>query len=328
LAEVLSARGLATAGFIANPNAGRTYGHARGFETFEELEGTPPPPGEKLVERFADFLRRTNEPFFAYVHVREPHFPFDPPAPFKDRFGAPRLLPREAFTDPDWLESLNRRGNPTPGEIHDLVRAYEANLAYADHVVERLRASLEAAGHGRDTALVVTADHGEALGEHGFVGHNEQVFVESAHIPLVLHVPGLGAARLRRPASLLDIAPTLAALLGTAADAVSGFRGQDLLAPEGGPERGVRSVAADGKAMAWRDARYTLVVSRGRASLYDRHDDPGELRDRSAEMPDRLGQLARELRERGGPAIELAADEGAPPDPETAAMLRALGYVR
>lgn len=327
LAEILSARGFETAGFSANPNAGRTQGHARGFSEFHELEGTPPPPGEKLVEMLADFLRRARGRFLAYVHVREPHFPYDPPAPFADRFGPPRLLPKEAFTDPDWLDSLNRRGNPTPGETSDLVRMYEANLAYADHVVGRLRAALQQAGVWDETALVVTADHGEAMGEHGFVGHNEQVFSESAQIPLVIRVPGLGGERLTRLAGLMDVAPTLAGLLGVR-DGASSFRGVDLLAPEGGPERGLRSVTADAKTVAWRDARYTLVLSRGRSQLFDRREDPSEHHDRAREKPEVLARLLGELRREGGLSVELAADEGAVPDPAQQELLRALGYTR
>jgi arylsulfatase A-like enzyme len=327
LAEILSARGFETAGFIGNPNAGRTYGHARGFAEFRELEGTPPPPGEKLVELFAAFLERTRGRFFTYVHVREPHFPFHPPTPFSDRFGPPRLLPREAFTDPDWLDSLNRRGNPTPGEIRDFVSQYEANLAYADHVVGRLRSALETAGRWDETVFVVTADHGEALGEHGFVGHNQQVYAESAQVPLVVRVPGLGAARLGRMASLLDLAPTLAVLLG-AGDAASTFRGVDLLAPEAGPERGLRCIAADGKAVAWRDPRYTLVVSGGRAALFDRREDPGETHDRARDKPEVVARLAEALRGEWPEGLELATDEGSVPDADTASLLRALGYVR
>jgi arylsulfatase len=327
LAEILRARGFQTAGFSANPNAGRTYGHARGFSEFHELEGPAPPRSGPLVERFVDFLGRVRGRFFAYVHVREPHFPYDPPAPFSDRFGPPLLLPMEAFTDPEWLESLNRRGSPTPGERGDLLRRYEANLAYADHLVDRLRAALVTAGLWEETALVVTADHGEAMGEHGFVGHNEQVFVESAQVPLVMRVPGLGARRLTRLASLMDVAPTLAVLLG-AAEAGGSFRGVNLLGPDDGRRRGLACVTVDAKTVAWRDDRYTLVLSGDRVQLFDRHEDPGESRDRARDWVELRTRLLGELRSEWGSKLKIDAAEGAVPDPDTRRMLRALGYVQ
>src|SRR5262249_56705222 len=76
LAEILSTHGVATAGFLANPNAGRNVGLDRGFARFEELDRVPPPRSDELLPALESFLRETSGRFFAYVHVREPHFPY------------------------------------------------------------------------------------------------------------------------------------------------------------------------------------------------------------------------------------------------------------
>lgn len=328
LAEILAARGVATAGFVANPNAGRNFGLARGFDRFDELDGLPPPRSDQLLPGFESFVRETRGRFFAYVHVREPHFPYDPPPAFKAPFGLPRLLPAEAFTDPDWIDSLNRRGGPTEAEGADLRRMYEANLAFADSLVARLRRILEDAGAWKQTAFIVTADHGEALGEHGFVGHNRQVYAESAQVPLVMRVPGLAPARRTRLASLLDVAPTVAGLLEVA-DARSGFHGQDLLSTSGEGERHLLCVGTEpAPAVAWRDELHTLVVSGQRAELFDRTEDPGETRDRSREEPGVIARMLEELEEARNQRAAVPPENLASPSPEAKELLRALGYVR
>jgi arylsulfatase A-like enzyme len=325
LAEILSAHDVTTAGFLANPNAGKNAGLARGFKRFEELDGMPP-RSDELVPAFERFVRESHGRFFAYVHVREPHFPYDPPASFKAPFGAPRLLPAEAFTDPDWIDSLNRRGGPTEAEASDLRRMYQANLAFADSLVGRLRRVLESSGAWKDTAFILTADHGEALGEHGFVGHNLQVYAESAQVPLLVRVPGVPPTRRTPLASLIDLAPTIAGLL-EAKDPKVRFRGQDLLATSGEEERRLLCVASGNEpAVAWRDELHTLVVSGQKAELFDRADDPGEARDRASEEP---GVIARMLKELELARVDLAAvpvPDPERPTPEQKERLRALGY--
>jgi arylsulfatase A-like enzyme len=327
LAEVLKAAGVGTAGFVANPNAGHSSGHERGFEEFRQIEGVPPPPSEELVGDFGDFLERKGKTrFFAYLHLREPHFPYAPPPPFALRFGGPQVLPAEVFSDADWMASLNlRKGGPTSAEALDLVRAYEANLGYADHLVGQIRARLEAAGLAESTALIVTADHGEALGEHGRVGHNDQAYAESAHIPMLLRVPGRSARRSSRLVSLLDVAPTIAQLFGVSP---AGFEGVSLMAEEGPPERGLLCVGTDPKAVrAFRDARYSLVTTRGRTELFDRRHDPGETQDLAPTEPVLLSSLV-DLRARAEALRTTFTEEAPALEPKSRDALRALGYLQ
>ncbi len=325
LPEVLFANGVATAAFVANPNAGRNLGLDRGFALFDERDADPPPRSDELVPAFEAFVRAQAGRFFAYVHVREPHFPYDPPRAFAAAFGPARHVPEEAFTDPDWIDSLNRRGAPTEGEAEDLRRRYEANLAFADSVVARLRGVLESAGAWKDTAFVVTADHGEAFGEHGFVGHNRQVYAESAEVPLVLRLPGRPAARRSELASLLDLAPTIAGLFD-AHDADWSFEGRDLLKPLPADRRLL--CVADGTSpdVALRSERETLVVAGHDVHRYDSAGAPGEQHDLAPARPAIVSRLREQL-ERAKAHVDLGVPR-APlaPSTETKEMLRTLGY--
>jgi len=310
---------------VANPNAGRSFGHDRGFSAFAEEDGVPPPPSDGLVDQLEEFLGRVGRaPFFAYLHVREPHFPYLPPPPFAERLGENRVLPDEAFRDPDWVASLNRRGGPTPAEAAELERAYEANLAYADHLVGRVLARLRQTGLLARVAVIVTADHGESLGEHGHVGHNDQVYAESARVPLLLSLPGGPAERLGRLASLLDVAPTVTQLLGVPA---RGFEGISLLDREGPADRTLSCRGADAEAaLAVRDGRYTLVTTRRGVGLFDRQRDPGETSDLSTSRPAQLAAL-RARAERLS-TDEPSLDEAPRLEAASRDALRALGYLQ
>jgi len=341
LSELLAAQGIHAAGVVGNPNAGALLAFDRGFAEFHEVDDPTRERAETLLPTVDRILEtRRGGPLFLYVHVREPHFPYDPPPPFGGRFGVPTLLPREAALDPDWLPSLNRRGGPNPHEAADLTRLYDANLAYADDVVGRLRDRLAAAGRWAETALIVTADHGEAVGEHGFVGHNEQVYEESTRIPLIVRRPGLeafgaaGPKRVGALASLLDLAPTVAGLFGLPPEVATraGFRGRSLVAPdfaEGAERALMTSSAGDRPAFALRDHRTTLIVSsKGRAQLFDRQADPGETRDLAAAQPELLQRRLDALTAQRA-ALGHATETDEPrPSPRTQESLRALGYMR
>ena len=341
LSEILAAQGIHTAGVVGNPNAGASFGFDRGFAELHEVDDPTRERAESLlptVERILQARRASR--LFLYLHLREPHFPYDPPPPFRGRFGVPKLLPAEAALDPDWIPSLNRRGGPSPDEAVDLARLYDANLAYADDVIGRLRDRLSAAGLWGETALIVTADHGEALGEHGFVGHNDQVYDESTHVPLIVRGPGPetpgapGPKRIDALASLLDIAPTVAGLFGLPREACvrAGFRGRSLIAAdfaEGDERLLMTRSAGDPAAYALRDRRTTLIVSpKGQAQVFDRQASPGETQDLAAAQPELLQQRLDALaahRAALGQATEL---EEASPSPRTREALRALGYTR
>jgi len=221
LAQALGARGTHTAGFVANAMAGTAFGFDRGFSEFTEVFRLFPDLGS-TAGSFARVLPRwlqqhRDRPFFAYVHFREPHFPYDPPAPFTTRFGPDAPLDAVQRRDKAWYTAVNQgQVKPSEEEIAHLRRLYDGNLAFVDQQVGELRKALEAAGLWDKTVLIVAADHGEQLYEHGYVSHSAQVHEQSTHVPLIVRFPAGRGPRGERRAQLvdlLDVAPTVLEIL-------------------------------------------------------------------------------------------------------------------
>lgn len=332
LAERLTRRGVHTAAFVGNPSAGAAYSYDSGFAEYHESYTEGPQAGS-FRSLLQDFLQRNRERrFFAYVHYREPHFPYDPPPAFAERFPLEKL-PRGIATDKHLLDSVcGRVGGPTREDRRDLSRLYDANLAYVDAEVGWLWEQAAAAGLAGTTAVVVTADHGEALCEHGHIGHNQQVYDESVHVPLVVRRPGVrGSRRHDALVSLMDVGPTILGLLGLHEE-VAELDGRDLLASgtSGVPMRAVLSRSAVApEVFALRDQWYSLIYSPSldASELFDRQRDPGETHDLSATHPDLLRLYRTRILER----TERLKDPVAPPavalTPEVRQRLEALGYV-
>jgi arylsulfatase A-like enzyme len=341
LAELLTARGIATGGFVANAVAGVAFGFDRGFSDFREIF--------KDLGSRADGFRKVVPPwlgahvdrrFFAYVHFREPHFPYDPPPPFDTRFGPEGPISKAARQSTDWITDLNQsRRKPVPGEIEHLVRLYDGNLAFADQEVGALRRALEEDGLWEKTVVIVAADHGEELFEHGWIGHNVHLYEESMHVPLVVHFPrgaGPSGVRVQGLVDLLDVAPTIADVLrGAAQEGPPGeFQGLSLLPVIAGATAKAAILSRtvwDRPRYALRDARFKFLYDTrtGDQELYDLQDDPGETRDlaradtlRTAYYRQALQQWVASLA-RSRPA----GTEEATPSRDQCENLRSLGYI-
>jgi arylsulfatase A-like enzyme len=341
LAERVETRGIAAAGFVANGMAGPAFGLSRGFSHFEEVfRGHGSSASTFRVELWPWLEENRGRRFFAYAHFREPHFPYDAPSEFVARFGADAPLPKQARTEDRFITSVNWGGRElSADEQAHLVRLYDANLAFADSEIGALRRRMEELGLWEKTVVVVTSDHGEALYEHdGFVGHNQQVYEPSVHIPLIVRFPvGSGPAGVRVPALVdtLDVAPTILELLGLPGDAADGFTGRSLLpVMSGAPGKDVvfsRTTSERPRYMA-RDARFKYIFhSRfGAQELYDLVEDPGERHDLVRDKP-LLVSFYRQLLARW--LVDMKLGEVEPPPqaaltPEQRENLKALGYVQ
>jgi arylsulfatase A-like enzyme len=344
--ELLRVRGVHTAGFVANPSAGRPFGLDRGFAEFHELYrergrfvGVPRAEAFRpLLERFLAEQSGVGR-FFAYVHFIEPHFPYDPQPPFDTLFGNDAPLPESARRSQEWIRAVNAGASATPAQRDHLVRLYDGNLAAVDRELGRLRALLEASGLLERTVLIVTADHGEALGEHGFIGHAPQVYEEAVHIPLVVRFPkGVAAAgaRFNGFVDLLDLGPTLLDLFDVDwPDGVPPLEGRSLLpmvagAP-GKPSVVSRSMA-ERPVFGLREGRYKFVHSLrdGRSELYDLASDPGEQSDLADAEPLNVEfhrQTLYRWLDRLARASPISPATPVPLSEEDRAALRALGYV-
>lgn len=212
LAEVLAGAGYRTVAAVSQPNGGRSFGNAQGFEEFQELwvprspaevEHVVPRTGEEMrVSKASDFPPIVSEflaaddgrPLFMYLHVLEPHSPYAMPAEFRSRWLDPAY--DGPFAAGDSL-SFVRTGDserddywsPGAADLQAAVDLYDANLAWADHNLELVLEELRAAGVYEESLIIVTSDHGEAMWQHGRWGHNEDLYDEMLRVPLIVKLP-------------------------------------------------------------------------------------------------------------------------------------------
>jgi arylsulfatase A-like enzyme len=217
---------------------------------------------------------------------------------------------------------------------------YAAEIHHTDQELGRLLDALEAEAGGR-TLVVVTADHGESLGEHGIYYAHTGLYEPQLAVPLIVHWPGAPAIRSDARVSSLDIAPTVAELAGVRlGDArIAGVSLARLVRGEPDPRLAEPRVMvhqnAHNLAVAVRDGDWKLIwplgkdhpLLSGRPELYDLREDPGETRDRAAAEPARVAALRRAAE----PWIALGpVERGTVPHlaPEAVERLRALGYLQ
>ncbi len=231
--------------------------------------------------------------FFAWFHYFDPHLPYVPHA------GAPDFSPKEASKS-----ALARA-------------AYDEEVWFTDSHVGRLLAYVQAQPWARDTAIVVTADHGEAFGEHNHWGHGREVWEPLVRVPLVVYVPGVPPKRVEVKRSHIDLAPTILELTGTPQPSDRSLRGTSLVAdllagPDARlPERDVFIDMPKGPFNEMRRAYlsgtspgYKLVDIGRRYELYDLEHDPGERHD-LAEDKTRLAPFVAGLAKLRGTLQEL-----------------------
>jgi arylsulfatase A-like enzyme len=222
LAERLQGEGLETAAFVSSYILHPRFGFDRGFDRYEfvateglvwrdEEHAEFYARAESTTEQALDWLEPVLERgrrFFLWVHYFDPHFPYAPPEGF-------RLPPSHR---------VDLRGKRVPegvggrAALAALVRAYQGEVRYVDAEIGRLIETVRQHDPMGQTAIVVTSDHGEGLGDHGKLAHGTNLFEELVRIPLILRAPGLPAgARVSGPVQLEDLYPTLLSILGVAA---------------------------------------------------------------------------------------------------------------
>jgi arylsulfatase A-like enzyme len=234
LAELLGAHGYRCAAVTDGVMVSQIHGLAQGFEVFDERRETG------TLERVEGVLAADDgRPLFLFVQTYGAHTPYSASAATRERLAGELALERSFdelmasevmrayFALPLGAEMPGDR--PGVGEVaRGLSDLYRAGAAEVDALFGRFRAGL-AAGGLTSGYLLFASDHGEAFFEHGRAFHANRVFEEELRIPLVLAGPGIAAGREERPVSLIDFAPTLAALAGL--EAPAHWRGSSLLAP-------------------------------------------------------------------------------------------------
>ena len=306
-AEAFRMAGYRTAAFVSGFPLSSRFGLDRGFGTYDDhLARGNDPRRPAYVERFADRTtdaalawldasKAPKAPFFLWVHYYDPHAPYEAPAEFAARAASP----------------------------------YDGEIAFVDSQIARL---LHRVQDGPvPTLVLVTADHGESLGEHGEDTHGIFVYDATLRVPWVMAGPGIPGGRVAETVARgIDVAPTLVDYAGLE---LKGMEGRSLRAAIDG--KTLEDAPAYAESLhpqlqygwaplhAWRTARFKMIEA-PRPELYDLQTDEGEGLDRSGQDASRLEAMRRKLREVMATTTPVAVQTI---DAETAERLGALGYL-
>jgi choline-sulfatase len=317
LAELLQQRGFRTGAFVSSIVLSKQSGLGRGFahyaDRFEIGEddarflNTIQKRGDVTVREATAWLSEAGpERRFAWVHLYDPHDPYEPPEPFASRYAG---------------------------------RLYDGEVAWSDELVGRLDAALAAAGLRDDTLVVVTSDHGEGLDEHGEAVHGFFVYETTLHVPLIVRGPGVAAGtKLTALTRTVDVMPTALDLLGLG-ELTPHVAGRSLKAALGGASIDDEPAFAESLVplihygwsdlRAVRDGRWKYILA-PRPELYDLARDPGERQNLVDSEPQRArafrSGLEQHLRKEQAALHDAAASNASVP-PDLLEKLGALGYV-
>ncbi|MCA9754049.1 MAG: sulfatase-like hydrolase/transferase, partial [Gemmatimonadetes bacterium] len=315
LAERFRAAGWGTEAVVASAVLSEDRGLARGFDRWDD-DFSPPyevfgPEFREFRDEMARDRRRastvsdlaiariaspTKEKRFFFFHYFDPHMHLDPPPPFA-------------------------RAHPS--------RPYDGEVSFVDHEIGRL---LRALPDPSRTLIVVVADHGESMGEHGEPQHGFLLYDSTLHVPWIVAGPGVPRGRLRTdPVGLVDLTPTIASALGLAA--IGSGRRLDWSRPDPDPpgfySETLRPLVSYGWSalFSYRQGGWKVVSGGDRVELYDLSADPGErspVRDPAREH--RLLAALTECRAGDPPPEEIRARARADERAQSQELLESLGY--
>lgn len=311
LAEIMRERGYVTAGFVSAFVLDQRFGLAQGFDHYDDqfsgahkVVNILERKADQTTARALDWLEaHHDEPFFLFLHYFDPHDDYQPPQPYATTFA----------------------DAPYAGEV-----------AFVDDCIGRVIERLKALGLYDDALIIVTADHGEMLGEHGEPTHSYFIYESAVRVPLVIRAPGqTQARRVAEPTGLIDILPTICAFLGV--DVPDTVQGIDL-------SKAVRGAAGDippHRMMyleSFTPTKYGCNALRGitdgtvkyilanRQELYDLAGDTAELNNLATHAPARAAGMLDQLAEVVASHGQEAADAEHVLDEQTRRRLESLGY--
>jgi len=315
LAERFKAQGHATAAFVASVVLTRQSGLARGFDHYSDrfdigeddarFLNTIQKRGDEVAGEAAAWIRAQKGRFFAWVHLYDPHDPYEPPGRYAVQYAE---------------------------------RPYDGEVAWSDELVGRLLAALSDARLTDRTLVVVTSDHGEGLGEHGEDVHGYFVYETTLAVPLIVRGPGVKAGTVIQPVvRAVDLFPTALDMAGLGRE-VPRNSGRSLRAALGGEPTAEEPAFAESLVplvhYGWsdlrvvRDGRWKYILA-PRPELYDLARDPREMQNVADIEPARAramrAGLEQRLRAEQTTARSDAAAAAVPP--ELLEKLGALGYV-
>jgi arylsulfatase A-like enzyme len=223
-------------------------------------------------------------PFFLWVHYFDPHYPYNPPAGYDHVFG----LSYQGKIDGsvNTIHDLEQgKLAPTDADKARLTELYHGEVAFVDNQLGQLFGELQRRGLADDTAVVITADHGESFGEHGDWVHGLKVFESEIRVPLLVRFPHLATAAgvVTAPVQLIDVMPTLLELTGLKAPKpIQGASFAPLLKTPGRPARRIAfTELADEAFVSLETAEWKLIRNNanGQQQLFHLTQDEAEAND-------------------------------------------------
>ena len=252
LAELLRGAGYRTAAFVGSVVVESDRGLGRGFDVYRDVHQAAATrrlrrPANEVIDDAIGWLAAADDsPFFVWVHLFDAHAPYSVPESFDG-------------------------GN-----------SYGAALAFMDSQIARLVAALDGRRMRDRTAMIVAADHGESLGEHGERGHGIFVYEAALRVPLIVRWPGVAPRRVPQLVQLIDVAPTVLALEGVAGPPMDGVNLVPALRGAAPPDRNGYAESMYPLQYGWSALRTVRagrfkVIEAPRPELYDLDADPHEL---------------------------------------------------
>lgn len=303
--ERLAAAGWATAGFVSTIYVSKIYGFGRGFSLFHDYDITEKnnhqhaaPAPKVLGDALAWMKERRDEPAFVFVHLYDVHYPYEPAEAFAGKFDPP--APAAALRYKNYR--FYQRHPLSRARLDQLGAQYDECIAWVDEELRRFRAAWTRSG--RPVTFVVTADHGEELGERGSWGHAHTLYREALHVPLIVNGPGIAPAVREETVGTIDLAPTLAAIAGIGPWDGPGL---DLRGPVPARPWFADTARFDSARLSVEEDGWRLDVDLARRarSLYDVRKDPRETHDLERTEPDRASALEARLAAHLGEAWTL-----------------------
>ncbi len=374
LAESLAELGYQTAAFSTNAWVGPQFGLDRGFEHFSALwrlfpsMGKRPFPrwekalrkgllerGDKGAAKLNDYVRRwwrqgrdPERPLFLFGLYLDAHLPYRPPRASAEKIVPAAALARARRANQDAWAYMAGEAAMDRDDFEGLRALYDAEISYVDQRLGELLDFLASERALENTVIIVTADHGENIGDHDLMDHQYCVYDTLAHVPLIVHYPAvLAPGTDDAPVQHTDLFPTLLALAG--AGERPDLRGRSLLGAGVGSAPSVTQYTGAHRhrfarrhphfdpASKGYDRTFDALIledykvirsSQGQVELFDLAADPSEAANLSDKQPERaqtlLNQLDRWLEQR--PAF-AAGSKGLDLDEGLAQHLRGLGYL-
>lgn len=355
LAEMLLGRGFATFGIANMKHLNAEVSNlAQGFTTFRRCDGRR--TAEATVDEFLQWLDTVPETthYFAWLHLADVHTPYSPPAPYDQLYydadeGDPDehslakiwpSLPEHMSDHPffrRWLHGIT--------DLRWILAQYEGAVSYVDEQIGRLQDELVRRGLDDDTGMIVTADHGESLGEHRMYFIHAGLYDATARVPLIMSLPGMPRVGIavQEVVETVDVLPTVLEYLRVPLPHNARIRGTSLwplLRGELVPDKTAYTEHAGGNLAALRTARWKYIrhlrdndiipvypFVAGREELYDLLQDPDEQENVAKDHPDIVQTFRHELARKRDDKRVLGRGV-ATLTAESVEVLRALGYVR